>query len=73
MGGHQSSTQQSYIPKLIKLDFLRFNGDEDTASWVCRVEQFFHLYQTPKDEHVELGSFHLKGDPQLWFQLINQK
>lgn len=37
MSGRQSSTQQSYIPRLIKLDFPRFNGGEDTTSWVCRV------------------------------------
>ena len=28
-------------PRLIKLDFPWFNGNKDTISWVCRVEQFF--------------------------------
>ena len=60
MGSRQISTQQSYVPRMIKLDFLRFNGSEDTTSWVCRVEQFFHLHQTLEEEYVALASFYLE-------------
>ena len=73
MGSRQISTQQSYVPRMIKLDFPQFNSSEDTTSWVCRVEQFFHLHQTPEEECVVLASFHLEGDAQLWFQLIKQE
>lgn len=73
MGSHQISIQQSYVPRMIKLDFPRFNGSEDTTSWVCRVEQFFHLHQTPEEERVVLALFHLEVDAQLWFQLIKQE
>ena len=73
MGSRQISTQQSSVPRMIKLDFPRFNSSEDTTSWVCRVEQFFHLHQTPEEERVALASFHLEGDAQLWFQLIKQE
>ncbi|KAK9179225.1 hypothetical protein WN943_028424 [Citrus x changshan-huyou] len=73
MGSRQISTHHSYVPRMIKLDFPRYNGSEDTTSWVCRVEQFFHLHQTPEEERVALASFHLEGDAQLWFQLIKQE
>ncbi|KAH9766092.1 hypothetical protein KPL70_002068 [Citrus sinensis] len=73
MGSRQISTHHSYVPRMIKLDFPRYNGSEDTTSWVCRVEQFFHLHQTPEEERVALASFHLEGDAQQWFQLIKQE
>lgn len=73
MGCCQNNTQQSYIPRLTKLDFPRFNSTEDMTSWVCRVEQLFQQHQTPKEERVALASFHLEGDTRLWFQLIKQE
>jgi len=30
----------------VKLDFPRFNGEEDPTSWVCRAEQFFRFQGT---------------------------
>ncbi|KAL4204105.1 hypothetical protein AMTRI_Chr01g108020 [Amborella trichopoda] len=65
--------QQSIAPKLVKLDFPCFNGEEDRTSWTCRVEQFFQFHQTPEEEQVALASFHLKGDAQLWFQQFKQE
>ncbi|KAL4199311.1 hypothetical protein AMTRI_Chr03g144290 [Amborella trichopoda] len=64
-GNRQNGLQQSFAPKLVKLDFPRFNSEEDTTSWTCKVEQFFQFHQTPKEEHVALASFHLEGDAQL--------
>ncbi|KAA8544487.1 hypothetical protein F0562_022473 [Nyssa sinensis] len=72
IGTRQNGSQQSYAPKFVKLDFPRFNGEEDTTSWVCRVEQFFQFHQTPEEERVALASFHLEGDAQLWYQLLKQ-
>uniref|UniRef100_A0A2C9UNY7 Ty3 transposon capsid-like protein domain-containing protein n=1 Tax=Manihot esculenta TaxID=3983 RepID=A0A2C9UNY7_MANES len=48
-----------YTPKLVKLDFPRFDEKEDPSSWVCRAEQFFQFYHTTDDERVEIASFHL--------------
>ncbi|KAL6196687.1 hypothetical protein ACLB2K_032301 [Fragaria x ananassa] len=62
----------TYNPKTVKLDFSRFRGGEDTPSWVCKAEQFFRFHHTPENERVELTSFHLEGDAQLWFQLLIQ-
>jgi len=31
-------TSSSTTPKITKLDFARYNGEEDPTSWICRVE-----------------------------------
>lgn len=60
-------------PKLVKLDFPRFNGGEDPTSWICRADQFFEFHQTPDGESVPLASFHLEGDAQLWYQILKEE
>ncbi|XP_021596651.1 uncharacterized protein LOC110603257 [Manihot esculenta] len=67
------SGSTSYTPKLVKLDFPRFDEKEDPSSWVCRAEQFFQFHHTLDDERVEIASFHLVGDAQLWYQLLKQE
>jgi hypothetical protein len=49
----------------VKLDFPKFNGGEDPTSWLCRAE-----YETPPVYQVALASFHLEGEAQLWYQLL---
>ncbi|KAJ0101439.1 hypothetical protein Patl1_05485 [Pistacia atlantica] len=51
------SSIQANAPKLVKLDFPRFNGNEDPTSWLCRVEQFFEFQRTLEEEKVALASF----------------
>lgn len=47
---------------------------EDPTSWICRVEQiFFQFHATPLEEQVVLASFHLEGEAQLWYQLLQQE
>ncbi|KAL5844260.1 hypothetical protein ACOSQ3_010311 [Xanthoceras sorbifolium] len=41
-----------YAPKFVKLDFPRFNGEKDTTSWFCRVNQCFEFNHTPKKDRV---------------------
>ncbi|KAA8531814.1 hypothetical protein F0562_006469 [Nyssa sinensis] len=72
VGGRQHSNTEngigsssSYVPRLVKLDFPRFNGGEDPTSWLCRAEQFFQFQETPEADRVSLASFHLEGDAQL--------
>ncbi|XP_042499867.1 uncharacterized protein LOC122078063 [Macadamia integrifolia] len=57
---------------MVKLDFPRYNGEEDTKSWTFRVEQFFEFHQTPEEEWIALASFHLEEEAQLWYQLYKQ-
>jgi hypothetical protein len=54
----------------VKLDFPRFNGEEDPTSWVCRAEQFFRFQGTHEEYKATLASFHLEGEAQLWFQIL---
>ncbi|KAL4204513.1 hypothetical protein AMTRI_Chr01g132390 [Amborella trichopoda] len=48
----------TYLPGMVKLDFPKFNGEEDPTSWVCRANQFFEFHQ---------------GDAQLWYQLTKEE
>ena len=36
-----SSSHSAAIPRVTKLDFPCFNGNEDPTSWICRVEKIF--------------------------------
>eukprot|EP00268_Persea_americana_P067416 TRINITY_DN9277_c1_g2_i5.p1 TRINITY_DN9277_c1_g2~~TRINITY_DN9277_c1_g2_i5.p1 ORF type:complete len:202 (-),score=38.09 TRINITY_DN9277_c1_g2_i5:1864-2469(-) len=69
IGGRPGMSQ----PKLVKLDFPRFNGGEDPTSWICCADQFFEFHQTPEGERVPLASFHLEGDAQLWYQILKEE
>ena len=69
-GSQQGETNQSYAPRLAKLDFPRFNGSEDPTSWICRAEQFFRFHETPLEDQDVLASFHLEGEARLWYQLL---
>jgi len=48
-------------PKLAKLNFPRFGGDEDPTRWICRVEQFFEYQQTEEGGKHLLLAYHLEG------------
>jgi hypothetical protein len=57
----------------VKLDFPRFNGEEDPTVWVCRAEQFFRFQGTQEEDKTSLASFHLEGEAQLWYQILLQE
>ncbi|KAH7575574.1 hypothetical protein JRO89_XS02G0152200 [Xanthoceras sorbifolium] len=65
--------QQFCQPRLIKLEFPCFHGEEDTTSWLCRVEQFLNFHHTLEGERVALAYFHLDEDAQLWYQTLKQE
>ncbi|KAA8519397.1 hypothetical protein F0562_013653 [Nyssa sinensis] len=60
--GNGIGSSSSYVLRLVKLDFPRFNGGEDPTSWLCRAEQFFQFQATPEADRVSLASFHLEGE-----------
>ncbi|KAK2971290.1 hypothetical protein RJ640_001316 [Escallonia rubra] len=60
-------------PKVIKMDFPRFNGEEDPTSWSCRTSQFFDYHQISEEERVPMASWNLEGDAQLWYQLLKEE
>jgi hypothetical protein len=39
----QGGRHPTITTRHVKLDFSRFNGDEDPTMWICRAEQFFRF------------------------------
>jgi hypothetical protein len=66
----QGGRQPTITTRQVKLDFPRFNGDEDPTMWICRAEQFFRFQGTLEGEKTALASFHLEGEAQMWFQIL---
>jgi hypothetical protein len=66
----QGGRQPTITTRHVKLDFPRFNGDEDLTMWICRAEQFFWFQGTLEGEKTSLASFHLEGEAQMWFQIL---
>jgi len=56
--------------KVTKLDFPKYNGQEDPTSWICRVEQYFDFKQIEEREKLPLAAYHLEGESQMWYQLF---
>ncbi|KAL4183062.1 hypothetical protein AMTRI_Chr11g96290 [Amborella trichopoda] len=52
-----SGSVGTYLPRMVKLDFPMFNGEEDPTSWVCRADQFFKFHHTPEEDRVPLIFF----------------
>ncbi|XP_042487967.1 uncharacterized protein LOC122068169 [Macadamia integrifolia] len=71
--GAPNSSGGAGAPKVVKLDFPKYNGEEDPTSWVCRADQFFEYHRTPVEERVPLASWNLEGDAQLWYQLLKDE
>lgn len=59
-------------PKVAKLNFPQYGGNEDPTSWICRVELFFEFHGTNEDERLPFAAYHLDSDAQLWFQLFRE-
>lgn len=49
---HTGGCHPPFTNRYVKLDFSRFNGEEDPnpTSWVCRAEQFFRFQGTSEEE-----------------------
>ena len=70
---HQRQSLGLYLPKIVKVDFPRYEGKGDPTIWLCKVEQFFELHEISAIEHVPLASFHLESEAHLWYQLLRQE
>jgi hypothetical protein len=56
--------------KVTKLDFPKYNGQEDPTSWICQVLQYFDFKQIEEREKLPLAAYHLEGESQMWYQLF---
>ena len=68
-----SQSTTVYMPKTVKIDFSRFDGQCDPSIWLFKAEQFFQLHDILAIDHVALASFYLEGDAHLWYQLLKQE
>jgi hypothetical protein len=64
--GHQNS----YKPKLAKMDFPKYKGVDNPTSWICRVEQLFKFQQTEEEDKLPMATYHLGEETQMWYQLF---
>ncbi|PON77808.1 hypothetical protein PanWU01x14_025640, partial [Parasponia andersonii] len=66
---HQQSNfqqaQGTIIPRVVRLDFPRYDGTDDPITWIDRAEQFFEFHKTPANEKVALAAYHLEGGVHL--------
>lgn len=70
---HQSQSLGLYLPKIVKVDFPRYERKGDPTIWLCKAEQFFELHEISAIERVPLASFHLESEAHLWYQLLRQE
>ncbi|KAK2981878.1 hypothetical protein RJ640_010395 [Escallonia rubra] len=63
---YTQTTNGNSIPKLPKLDFPRFNGD-DSYGWVRKAEKFFEFNPVDEQYKVSFASIHFEGQAEFWF------
>ncbi len=68
-----TGSRGTVISRVTKLNFPRFNGRNDPTSWICRKEQFFEFQNIPNEKWIFLAAYHLKGEAQLWYQLLKSE
>lgn len=41
--GHGPRILGDLLPKKVKIDFPKFDGKDDSTSWICQAEQYFEI------------------------------
>ncbi|KAB5548164.1 hypothetical protein DKX38_011570 [Salix brachista] len=59
-------------PRFSRLDFPLYDGKIDPLVWLSRCEHYFHHQHTTEDEKVEIASYHLDADAQIWFLKLDR-
>lgn len=60
-------TRPGMIPKSCKLAVPRFDGT-DPLCWTFKINQFFQLHNTLKDQRITITPFHTEGPDLSWFE-----
>jgi hypothetical protein len=60
------------VPKFHKLSFPLYDGKEDPLGWLNRCECFFRGQLTREVDKVWLASFHMTGDAQSWYYILER-
>lgn len=64
IGGVQSADRP---PCFHRLEFPKYEGQEDPLGWLQKCEQFFRGQKTPETEKVWLASYHLVDSAHQWY------
>lgn len=57
--------------KSVRLEFLRFDGEEP-IKWLYRANQFFTFNQTSPQHKLFMASFHMEGKALMWFREVER-
>ena len=52
-----------------KIDFPRFSGG-DPHEWLDKAKHYFHVYEVPREERVEVACFFLDGRASKWWRWL---
>jgi hypothetical protein len=53
-----------------KLNFPKFDGFGNPMPWLNRCERYFRLHGTPKNRCVQVASFYILDDTQVWYHRV---
>ncbi|KAF9662444.1 hypothetical protein SADUNF_Sadunf18G0053900 [Salix dunnii] len=59
-------------PRFSRLEFPLYDGKIDPLVWLSRCEHYFRHQHTPEEEKVEIASYHLDADAQVWFLKLDR-
>ncbi|KAB5538897.1 hypothetical protein DKX38_016430 [Salix brachista] len=70
-GGHRQDGRVN-LPRYSRLEFPLYDGKQDPLAWLSRCEHFFRHQHIPEAEKVEIASYHLDEDAQVWFLKLDR-
>nr|GEU90614.1 hypothetical protein [Tanacetum cinerariifolium] len=59
------------LPRSMRLDVLKFSGD-DPDRWIFAITEYFSLLNTPIDQHLRIVGFNLEGAGTEWFRWMSR-
>jgi hypothetical protein len=60
------------LPRYSRLEFPLYDGKIDPFAWLSRCDHFFRHQYIPEEEKVEIASYHLDEDAQVWFLKLDR-
>jgi hypothetical protein len=54
------------------LEFPFYDGKIDLLVWLNYCDHYFHHQHIPEEEKVEIASYHLDEDAQVWFLKLDR-
>ena len=69
--GHDRREERYQYQRLKKpkIDFPRFSGG-DPHEWLDKAKHYFHMYEVPREERVDVACFFLDGRASKWWRWL---